>query len=136
MISIGGVFRGPELESSPFAKAHRATARALKGLRGPLTLGSAPLVNAVFVVPGSQGEPDFDGLEYGDYSKKDKSIVVQIAVPRDAVTGAHSAAFIVEGLRGANAMAFEFFRQKGEEFHLREAEAMVTAIAERLGVRD
>lgn len=136
MISLGGRFRGPELKGSPFHQAHTATARALHELRGPLVLGSVPLVNAVFVVPGSLGDPDFDGLEYGDYSRKDKAIVVQIAVPRDVAAAGNPAEFIVGGLRGANAMAFEFFRQKGDEFPLRQAEEMVTAIAERLGVRE
>lgn len=134
MISIGSVFRGPELKGSAFDKAQMAAARALSELRGPLTLGSIPLVNAVFVVSGSLGRADFDGLQFGDYSKKDKAVVVQIAVPPDTVTGTKQTEFIVEALRGANAMAFEFFRQKGERFPLREAEDMVTALAERLGV--
>ncbi|MDR6411295.1 hypothetical protein [Paraburkholderia terricola] len=35
-------------------------------------------------------------------------------------------------LHGANAMAFEFFRQKGESFPLREAENLVVLTANRL----
>jgi hypothetical protein len=134
MISIGGVFRGPELKGSAFDKAQMAAARALNEVRGPLALGATPLVNAVFVVPGSLGRPDFDGQQFGDYSKRDKAVVVQIAVPQDVVDGTKQAEFIVEALRGAIAMAFEFFRQRGEQFALREAEAMVTAVAERLGI--
>jgi hypothetical protein len=131
MISIGSVYKGPELKGAPLNVALMRAARVLSEVRGPLTLGSQPLVNAVFVVPGSLGRPEFDGLELGQYSKKDKAVVVQVAVPEKAVSEA-SDAFIVAGLRGANALAFEFFRQRGEVFPLRDAEQLVTEIAERL----
>jgi hypothetical protein len=52
-------------------------------------------------------------------------VVVQIPMPKNVAGGAGQVALIVDGLHGANAMAFEFFRQRGEEFPLREAEALV-----------
>lgn len=134
MISIGSVFRGPELKGSSIDQALMAASRALTELRGPLKLGSTPLVNAVFVVPGSLGSVDFSGLQYGDYSKKDKAVVVQIEVPVAEVSSPHAKRFVIDSLRGANAMAFEFFRQKGEDFELREAESMVTAIANKMQI--
>jgi len=135
VISIGSRYRGPELDGSPFEKAEIAASSAVVDLRGPLVLGRVPLVNAVFIVPGSLGDADFQGLVYGDFSKKDKSIVVRIAVPPEMVFSDQAAEFIVGSLRGANAMAYEFFRQKGEEpFPLREAEELVSRIAERLKV--
>lgn len=132
MISIGAVYNGPELQGSQINRLIMATSKAVKELRG--TLGETPWVNAVFVVPGSLGEADVDHLTYGDYSKKDNAVVVQIPVPKKVAEGADQVAFIVDGLHGANAMAFEFFRQRGESFPLREAEALVGKVAERIAV--
>jgi hypothetical protein len=132
MISIGAVYNGPELQGSQINRLIMAVSKAVKELRG--TLGKTPWVNAVFVVPGSLGDGDVDHLMYGDYSKKDHAVVVQIPVPRSIAEGGDQVAFIVDGLHGANAMAFEFFRQRGENFPLREAEALVGKVAERIAV--
>lgn len=131
MISIGAVYNGPELRGSKINRLIMATSKAVKGSRG--TLGETPWVNAVFVVPGSLGDVDFTDLIYGDYSKKDNAVVVQIPVPQKVAEGtADQVAFIIDALRGANAMAFEFFRQRGEEFALKKAEDLVTAVAQGL----
>lgn len=132
MISIGGVYNGPELQGSQINRLIMATSKAVKELRG--TLGDTPWVNAVFVVPGSLDDVDFDGLKYGEYSKKDNAVVVQIAVPKQLAERADQVQFIVDALHGANAMAFEFFRQREESFPLREAEALVRKVAERVAL--
>lgn len=134
MISIGAVFHGPELRDSQIDQLIMAASKALKELRGPLKTGETPWVNAVFVVSGSLDDVDFEGLEYGDYSKKKKGVVVKIAVPKRALQENDLAKFVVDSLYGANAMAFEFFRQRDEEFPLREAEAWVAAISNMLNV--
>jgi hypothetical protein len=132
MISIGAVYRGPELSDSPFQQAVRAAAKVLNAARGELTLGAVPVVNAVFVVPGSLGGTGFEGLNFGQYSKKDKAVVVQIPVPLEVVETV-PASFIKDALHGANAMAFEFFRQKGDSFPLSDAEALVGLLAPNRG---
>ena len=132
MISIGAVYRGPELRGADANRQIMAMTKVLNEIRGPLELGKEPLVNAVFVVPGSLGMADFEGLQFGEYSKKDKAVVVQVAVPAVAVSRAQFTAFLIESLHGANAMAFEFFRQKGESFLLREADRLVSATAQSL----
>lgn len=129
MISIGSVFKGPELRETVFSTALRKASKVLSEKRGPLLLGEQPLVNVVFVVPGSFGIPDFKGIEYGQFSKKDRAVVVQVAVPPQIVHSETALAFIVQSLHGANAMAFEFFRQKGDEFRLRDAEELVSWVA-------
>lgn len=132
MISIGAVYNGPELQGSEVNRLLMATSKVVKELRG--TLGATPWVNAVFIVPGSLGESDLDYLTYGDYSKKDNAVVVQIPMPKKVAEGAEQAAFIVDALHGANAMAFEFFRQRGEDFPLRDAEELVRKVAARIAV--
>ena len=134
MISIGAVFHGPELRDSQMDRLIMAASKELKELRGPLKTGETPWVNAVFVVSGSLDDVDFEGLEYGDYSQKRKGVVVKIAVPKKVLQENDLAKFVIDSLFGANAMAFEFFRQRDEEFPLREAEEWVAAISNKLNV--
>lgn len=131
MISIGGVYKGPELKGSPINLALMNAARILNAARGSLRLGEAPIVNAVFVVSGSLGRPAFEGLEFGEFSEKDMAVVVQIAVPEALVQG-EEGQFIVGALRGANAMAFEFFRRRDAVFRLEDAEKLVTTLADTI----
>jgi hypothetical protein len=134
MISIGAVFRGPELNESEIRSLILATTKATKEIRGPLQKGERPWVNAVFIVAGSLGKPDFDKLTYGEYSKKSKGLVVQIPILAEVVRREALVEFLMDSLHGANAMAFEFFRQQGEMFPLRDAEELVNRIAEQLQV--
>lgn len=136
MISIGAVFRGPELNDSEIRRLIIVMSKALKDCGGPLKKGEIPWVNAVFVVSGSLGDAGFDELQYGDYSKKDKGVVVQIPVSTKVINGGKLVDFLIGSLQGANAMAFEFFRQKGEVFPLRDAEKLVSLTANRLRESD
>lgn len=130
MISIGAVYHGPELQGLKIQLAIMAASKAINSYRGALESIGTPWVNVVFVISGSLAQVDFEGLEYGDYSKRNKGVVVKIAGPRKLRDDENLSGFIVESLRGANAMAFEFFRTKGEDFPLREAEVLVARVAE------
>lgn len=132
MISIGAVYHGPELRGSEVNRLIMRTSKVLKELGAAPKADGRPWVNAVFVVSGSLDQVDFEGLEFGDYSKKDKGVVVKIAVPEGVIRRGATASYLIESLRGANAMAFEFFRQKGEDFPLREAEDLVSKAAKQL----
>lgn len=136
MISIGSVYRGPELEGSAINETLRRAVKALRELRGQLVLGKTPLVNVVFVVPGSLGETDFSGLRFGDFSKKDKAVVVQVAVPPAEISNTNVGPFIIKSLHAANEMAAKFFQEKGETFALNDAEKMVSEIAKRMNVTE
>jgi hypothetical protein len=58
--------------------------------------------------------------------------MVQVAVPEELVESEMPEPFIIESLHGANAVAFEFFRQKGMDYPLAEAEELVDKIEERM----
>jgi hypothetical protein len=132
MISIGAVYHGPELLGSEINRLIIKASTILKELRGPLKTGEAPWVNVVFVVSGSLADVDFEGLQYGQYSKIGNGVVVMVSVPTRVLRTSDLAKFVIESLQGANAMAFEFFRQKRESFQLREAEQWVELVAGRL----
>ncbi|WP_313101974.1 hypothetical protein [Brevundimonas sp.] len=133
MITIGAIYRGPELRESRLVQAVRTASEVIGELRDPsYDVGTIPWVNPIFIVQGSLGEPGFRGLIYGKYSKRKKGVVVQIAVFEDDLRAGPEHA-VTYGLHGANAMAFEFFRQKGECFPLADAEQMVAKVRQRLG---
>jgi len=128
MISIGTVLKGPELAGSTIDRAIVAAAKAAKEVRGNFEFGSMPAVNIVFHVPGSLGRPDWDGLVDTKYSKQKQLLLVQVAVPQEIVDSPTPEDFVVESLFGANAVAFEFFRQRNIVFPLADAEQLVTGI--------
>ncbi|MEF9416634.1 hypothetical protein ABXT21_19680 [Ralstonia sp. SM1864_UCD524_TZ4] len=129
MISIGAVYLGPEHQGSEVHATITSAIEILKALHAPGDVES-PLVNAVFVVTGSQGAADFDYPQYGEQSST--KVVVQLPVNGTGLSGQELIDEVVDGLRGANAMAFEYFRQRGEVFRLRDAEALVTQLATQL----
>ncbi|MCA8992497.1 MAG: hypothetical protein KDA88_10980 [Planctomycetaceae bacterium] len=129
MIALGSVYRGPELPGTRIDLAITKAMNAAAELRGSFEFGSGPAINVVFHVPGSLGKPDWDGLRDATYSRKLQLLMVQVAVPDDVVESPGLETFIIEGLYGANAIAFEFFRQKKLTFPLADAERMVVSIA-------
>jgi hypothetical protein len=129
MISIGTVLRGPELDNSEIRTAIMALSKAINEIRGPLELGKIPLVNSIFFVAGSLGEAGFNDLVYGKFSKKDKVIVVQIAVPPNVVLDNNRIHFLENSLIEANHMAYNFMKKNGIEFPLTEANGMVERAA-------
>ncbi len=132
MISLGNVLKGPELSGSQVDRAIMAATKAAAELRGEFEFGSSPAVNVVFHVPGSMGSPDWDGLRDATFSRQQQLLMVQVAVPESVVESANPEEFVIESLYGANAVAFEFFRQKNMDFPLAEAEKLVASIESRM----
>lgn len=129
MISIGAVYRGPELRDSHINRVISASMQSAMKIRSELESASRPSVNVIFYVPGSLGEPDWDGLREAKFSLRQKLLMVQVAVPQEVVDSATPEDYVIESLYGANAVAFEFFRQKQMQFPLAEAEQLVKSIA-------
>jgi hypothetical protein len=133
MISVGEHYLGPEHRSSRISRALDVAATAIARSRPQnFKEGHRPWVNVIFIVAGSLGTPEFDGIHLGHFSKKEKGLVVEVAVHQSIVDSDNLRDPIVLGLRMANAAAFHFFEEKGLEFPLREAEVLVTEVGEQL----
>lgn len=128
MISIGAVFRGSELKDSSIDQKIKAVGKSAEKLRGDFEFGESPAINVVFHVPGSMGGPDWDGLRDAKFSRQQQLLMVQVAVPESVVDSATPEVFLIESLYGANVIAFEFFRQKGMQYPLVDAEKLVSEI--------
>ena len=133
MIAIGEHYCGPEHRNSRISAAlGKASTLIVKSRPRNFRDKGQPWVNPIFVVAGTLGGPDFDGIRLGHFSKKDGGVVVEIAVPQAVVDAENLRDPIVDGLRMANAAAFHFFDEKGLKFPLRGAEELVSQVREQL----
>jgi len=132
MISIGVVFRGPELKGSSVDHLTTALMKAAAECTGSFECATGPAINVVFHVPGSLGRPDWGGIRDAKFSRKRQLLMVQVAVPAKMVDSPSLKDYLIKSLYGADAIAFEFFRQKGLKFPLAEAEKLVQRIKEKM----
>jgi hypothetical protein len=129
MIGIGVDVGGPELREAPVRKLLVAAMNIAEKLREPnYDGGTEAWINPVFIVPGSTWQPEFEGYEYGHFSRKQKGLVIKIAVPRAVARGKGIPEFISGSLRDAVHMASEFFSAKGISFSTLKAEKIILAI--------
>lgn len=132
MIAIGARYGGPELRESALCRAIMSIAGSLKKLRGSTSEDDIRL-NPIFHVPGSvSGAIPFQGSRYGKFAPSPPCLAVEVSLPQSAVNDPNPIALLLLELRGCNAMAFEFYRQRGLVFPLVEAEALVSRVAESL----
>jgi len=83
MIGIGVQMGGPEQEDALIRKMLvKAMNTASKSREPNYNVGTEAWINPIFIVPGSILKPVFEGYELGHFSKKEKGLVVQIAVPQ------------------------------------------------------
>ena len=124
MISIGAVFGGGELSDSRID-------REISNMRFPEKDTGLPMsLNVVFHVPGSIIGLDWAGVRTGRFSKKEKMLMVQVAVPEEVKQSADIRSFLFASLRNAVLVAAPFFQKKGIEF---PAERYLALIGEAQG---
>ena len=79
MISVGMVLGGPE-----HVAFDREVRKLMKFCRENRERGFAGSeINIVYHVPGSVGKPDYVGIRTGQFSKKERCLMVQIAVEEE-----------------------------------------------------
>ena len=133
MIAIGNQFGGPEQRG---ALIHTMLNRAMNvaaDVREPsFDNGTEAWVNPIFILPGSVHRPDFEGYKLGHFSRKQKGLVVMIAVPQSVTDGNDIAGFVSTSLREVVKMAAEYFADKGISFSTLKAEKIIIAIETNL----
>lgn len=134
MITLGGHFRGPELEKSAIDRLIGRAMRSVADARGDWKEGDAPGVNVVFYVPGSLGDfPDIPELAAGRFSRKQKLLLVEVPVPRALVASGGSVDWVIDALRQACLIAAKVFEQKkAGPFDLAKANAIIDRVAQAL----
>ena len=133
MITVGGHFRGPEVDDLPIGRTIARVMEVLMDARGNWELGSSPGVNVVFYVPGSLGTFDIDGIHPGRFSRKRRLLLVEVAVPVKIAKGENATEFVIKALYEANAIAEEVFvRKRVSGFDRAKADAIIDSAKENL----
>ena len=128
-ITIGVQMGGPEQRGGDVRKALLVAMNAAADARNPTyDDGSEAWVNAIYIVPGSLLKPEFDGYELGHFSKKEKGIVVKIAVPQAVADGSGLIGFILESLHEAVRIAAARYAVKKINFSILRAEMLILKI--------
>lgn len=136
MIGIGVQLGEPEQRDSPIDRLlMKAMNIAVRAREPNYDDGTEAWINPIFIVPGSMWQPDFGGYEYGHFSRKQKGLVIKIAVPQAVARGKGITEFISGSLRDAIHMASEFFSAKGISFSTLKAEKIILAIESGLEAR-
>jgi hypothetical protein len=129
MIVTGNQFGGPELRNAPIRTALNKVMNAAGDARDPnYDDGSEAWINPIYIVPGSVHKPDFEGYKLGHFSRKQKGLVVMVAVPQSVADGKDVTEFVGVSLRDAVRMAAAHFAKKGISFSTLKAEKIVLAI--------
>lgn len=132
MIGIGVRLYGADARRTSFGKLAGAAMLRIDEIDSAVMTRDSPSLTVVFHLPGEFGAPTWEHGRLGPYSSKEKTLQIDVAVPSNALESSDALRELILGLRGANALAFEYFKRKGEHFDLRGAEALVTALEERL----
>jgi hypothetical protein len=128
MIYIGQILGGPELrDDGPINKAIAKIYR----LRGPVGEGEFGSLDLVFHVAGSLQEPEFNGIQTGRFSREQRMLQVQIAVPKEVVAAEDPYPFLAARVLEAVRIAAPVFAKAGipypEPEYVTIAETMVKA---------
>lgn len=127
LAGIGIRFYGAEARRTRFGKLVTAAAR----LVGTGEAGG-PAVGICFHLPGEYGAPRFEHGKVASYRREQRVVFIDIPVRSEVLDSDEALRGLVLALRGANALAFEFFKGKGEDFDLRAAENEVSALEKKL----
>ena len=143
MIYVGAVLGGPELgESSHFMRSIRGIHFPSPGKawydptdygdrRDPRPVGS---LDIVFHVPGSVLKPEHEGLRTGRFSRKERMLQVQIAVPGELMESLALTGFLVQSIREAIVLAERRFAKAGITYPVDEYLGQVDELERQLGI--
>ena len=136
MIAIGFQLGGPEQVGSPVFSKLTTAMNLVSDVRDEhYNDGTRPWVNPILILPGSITKPDFEGAKLGHFSRKQKGLVVMIAVPQAVADGHGVDEFIVASLREAVGLAGSYFAKKDIQFPRSEANRIISAVEAGLEAR-
>lgn len=129
-IAIGVQLGGPELETSKIASVIDDIKKAAAARQTDFVEGAGPSIKVIFCVAGSSAQPDWDHGRVTKYLAPQQRLLIEAAVPKAVIESNSALDYLIKELHGANALAFEFYRQKGMQFPLAAMEKLVFEIGE------
>jgi hypothetical protein len=148
VIHIGAILGGPEFGNLPFDRAMSRIWFPVPGEAWPKA-GSAPdplgpservdprqvgSLDIVFHVPGSILKPEHVGLRTGKFSRKERMLQVQIAVPEHLLESPELRKFLLKSIREAIHLAKPKFAKAAIPYPVAEYLAQLAELERRLSV--
>ncbi len=126
---IGQVYGGPELKGS---RIDRVLAKVTR-LVGEGEEGAFGSLDVVFHVPGSIGAPEHTGIRTGRFSKRERMLMLQIAVPREVLTKEEPEIeeFVMASLNEVVRLATPVFQRAGIPYKEQEYLSLLEGIKAR-----
>ena len=147
MIHVSEFLGGPELRYSHFSDSMEGIGFPAPGEpwpkpgaapdplgRRPRDLRNVGSLDLVFHVPGSILKPEHTGLRTGRFSRKERMLQIQIAVPEDLMESPGLRGYIVQSIRMAVEIAEPRFNKAGIPYPKAEYTSQVDELARRLGL--
>lgn len=132
LIYIGSVGYGPKLDRLPISRAMHGIRDTLREELGETNAGAS--IDIVLHIPGSLGEPDFEGLRTGRLSRRKAMIQAEVAVPREMVESSEPAAPLLHLVASAIVAGATEFQRAGIEFDVPAHARAIERTASRLNV--
>jgi hypothetical protein len=130
MISIGAVLGGGELAQSQIKRAISDITAFFSGAED----GDFGSLNIVFHVPGSLVKPDYVGVRTARFSKKQKMLMIQVAVPEELKELSDQMEFLLNSVRLGVKLARPVFARARIEYTAEAYLALVEQAAKRFKV--
>ena len=127
-LSLGAVYGGPEHDkTSPSAARITRLMKRMAELQGDSAVGTGTggSLNVVFHVPGSLIKPDYMGVRTAKFSRKNKMLMVQVAIPDELLRSPNLEGFLVASIREAVCLARPVFDKARIGFCVEEHLALV-----------
>jgi len=85
-------------------------------------------IDLVFHVPGSVRKPDYHGVRTGRFSRKERMLMIQVAVPEKELEGENPECFIFWAMREAVSMAAAKFKKANIPFSVTDHLALIDTV--------
>lgn len=129
MLYIGAVKGGPEITISKVGRRISSLLLLTENIRKP-NLNETGSLNVVFHVSGSIISVDFSGLRTAKFSKKEKMLMIQVAVP-EGLEDSMIDDFLITSLKHSATLAKPVFRKAKLEFDEKKYLQLVDEIAKQ-----
>jgi len=133
---LSDVLGGPEQIDKGFHNELHAICKQKELYHDKLTNPHDASLNVVFQYPGSLLQPNFTGIKTGRYSRKDKLLIVYVAVAADVLSANDFAFQYASLLKQAIAEGKKFFDKRGIPFSMDDHFALVDKSLSGLSLKE
>jgi hypothetical protein len=130
--AVHGELGGREDVDEEIGKLARTVRREAAGWPSALPKGEAA-VDVTFHVPGALARPDYEGVRTGHWSKTNRVLVVQAAVPESVLGDANAIrSFLAQTVGAAVTLAAEDLAARRIDLSLERARAIADRVADAM----